>query len=164
MSKTINFWFKHHTDASDGASLSSLLDEGDWETYGSFWIILECVARWEKWEKRGYAELSIHTIARKLHMRPSKSKRVLNKIRERFGWDLNYISDTFVSILIPNFAEYQGSRFQKSSHLRSKIKDKADLDLKGERFDNKLSQKKEEKIPDQISTTISQQWDEEIPF
>lgn len=151
MSKTINFWFKHFSTASDGASLRSLIDENDWQTYASFWIILECVARWEKWERRGYIEVSIHTIARELGVRPSKAKKVLNKISERFQWDFNHISDTFISILVPNFAEYQGSRFQKSDYLRSKIRDKdKEGDLRASGDGNKLPSG-EEKIEDLIS-------------
>jgi hypothetical protein len=153
MSKTKNHYFKHFINASEGASLRSLIDECDWETYGSFWILLELVARWEKWERRGYVEVSIYTIARELNMRPSKCKRVLNKIRERFEWDLNYISDTYVSYLVPNFAEYQGSRFKKSPYIDIDIDKDIDLNrVREEKSGNKLPFEKE-KIHDLLDQT-----------
>lgn len=144
MSKTVNYYFKHHNEASNGSSLRALIDERDWETYSMFWIILELVSRWEKYDRRGYIEISERTLCRELNTNMRKIRRCLGKVSAMFGWSFSNVSEGFVSIFVPNFAEYQGSRFKKSD--RSKIRDRdinKDLDPCASAYEEKSKEKVE---------------------
>lgn len=123
-------YFKHLNDAYDGSTLSQLMDNKQYEAGNLWWILLE---RANQKNSDNITEPYSY-FCRRLNVKRPKLERVLTELRsccENFSFEFQKKN---VRIFIPNYAEYQETRGQKTSKnaakkapikdYRLKIKDK----------------------------------------
>lgn len=116
-----NYYFKHINTASQGASLRSLWDAKDYEAYGLWWIILEMVSRFEKYEKRGEITVSWSFLARETGWNRAKVRRVLLRNALKTEIVLTEELNDSVSIFVPNWLEFQEKRGTYDRKKKAKV-------------------------------------------
>lgn len=131
-------WFKHYNNASSGASLRSLWDNGDYEAYGLFWRLLELLCQFEDKDRPGSMTISWALLARETGWKPTKCRRVLSRICLISKIDMEEIREGYVTFLLPKWLELQSSwggkreaRFEQDAGRLKKL----DLRLKNKRED-----------------------------
>lgn len=139
-----NKWFKHYNSASQGATLRSLWDAGDYEAYGLFWQLLELVSRFEDHEERGKITISWSVISRETGWKPSKCVRVLSRICSVSKIEMEEKPEGNVSFLVPNWLELQENRGGK--RLPKKVQSLTDVRCKIEDERCKIKEKEKEKV------------------
>jgi hypothetical protein len=105
-----NYYFKHHNDAHMGQTMAELWGENDYETIAFYWTVLECVSRYESFEKRGTWVGRYSYFLTKLGMKKQRSSRLLSKISQRFSLALKKCDDESFELSVPNWLNFQESR------------------------------------------------------
>jgi hypothetical protein len=94
-------WFKHVSDSLDDPFIVELIDEFGSDAYIVFFGIIEIYSREFSPENQWKLDVTLPFFHRKLHVSPSKIKKILAKI---YKWEIFYY-DNRVMIYIPKFKE-----------------------------------------------------------
>jgi hypothetical protein len=122
MSRT---WFKHFGNAHEG-SLANLIANKDYESVALYWIILECLCRFEDPKKPGELRISKHLISKKMNMSWVKLQRKLGQLALNMQMHFESTLDPLWVIQIDKFAElnnWGGSR-SRQDLLKTPVEDR----------------------------------------
>lgn len=130
-----NVWFKHYNTASQGATLRTLWDNGDFEAYGMWWRLLELISVWENEDSRGEITISWNVLGRDTGWKPTKCRRVLFRIASVSNLDIKELPDGNVSFLHPNWLELQERRGGKKEAKEEQKNSKEGVEVRGKKKD-----------------------------
>lgn len=159
-----NYYFKHLNTASQGATLSTLLANNDYEAYAAFWVLLELVSRFEDRgdaEKRGEITISWNRYGREINMKPTKSRRVLSRIASVSKIEIIEKPDGNVTFRVPNWLKLQETRGEKNTKKNDKKMEEHDPYR-----DNRNIRKKDSRSRYNSTTTYEKEFvfkEEEVP-
>ncbi len=94
------------------------MSQGKHEVVACYWIILELISRYEKPEDRGFIEIPIKLLARKLFMTCPKVERILTQLSVNLCPTFDHVltkgSANVASIRVHNWLELQENRGSKT--------------------------------------------------
>jgi hypothetical protein len=94
-------WFKHISDSLDDPFIVELLDEFGADAYLVFFGVIEIYSREFLPENQWKLDVTLPFFHRKLHVSPSKIKKILSKI---WKWEVEYKNNRVI-IFIPKFKQ-----------------------------------------------------------
>lgn len=135
-------WFKHFSNASQGASLRRLWDEGHFAAYSLYWMILEMVARWEDKNSPGSMTINWSVLARETGWKRPRCRSELARITSVTEIVLEEFHDGSIKLTVPKWSELQTSWGGK---IRARLEQDAGRSKKLEVRSKKLDMAKQQK-------------------
>lgn len=109
-------WFKHFANASEGASIRSLIDSRHLDTIAIYWMILECLCRFEDNKKPGSMLIAWATLCRVTGCRRPALRSHCARIASVSLMQYEDVTDMLVRVDIPKWLELQSQYARSQRH------------------------------------------------